>query len=515
MVKDDQLEGVHPHYVPPEFRGPVVRFDPEAWKRADPATIAQAEKLLAEWQELKRANPLWFYEAAGWKHHQFHLAQRPRSIRFLSGGNRAGKTTTGSVDSIIQMTPRELVPPHLHGYKKHDCDGGDGPYYLRVVVPDLKRTGKPIHEKFSEWVPKGLFKGGSYGKAWRGSEETLQLECGCFMELLSTEMDINKHGGSKRHRIQFDEEPPEDYFTENMMRLTDFGGDALFTMTPLSGLTWVYREIWKKRDLEHISAFQIGMRHNRHLTSEDVDFVLSLIKNEAERKQREWGEFSERGGAIYPNFMDAIVPHPERDFLRWRDVVIAVDPGLSGAGLVWIAFDRDNCPTVFASAMLRRATVEQYVAKLREVNRAWGITDYELYVDPAAESGNLVDGRSVMDAFIEAGEAPIPADNSVEAGIGHVQNLLNKGYLKVSQALTGLHDEAVEYAEEQRDDGIFKPKKTGREHRLDALRYGLMSRRWAPVERREQIQGVDPLMIATAPPRRLDGEPESVMGAMS
>lgn len=505
MSEDIEGAAPHPHFVPTDYRLPKLQINRAEWAAAPVAIQKQGEDLLRQMAELQAKNPLWFYEAAGNAHHRFHLAYEPRTIRFLSGGNRGGKTTTGVCDSLIQMTPRELLPPHLQGYKHHDC-----PYYLRIVVPDLDKTGRPIHEKFRQWTPRDLLKDGNYGKSWRASEQLLQLECGCFMELLSTSMDINKHGGSARHRIHFDEEPPQEYFTENLMRLADYGGDMLFTMTPLQGLSWTYRELWKKRHTALVNAFQVGMRDNKHLTEQDIDFVLSMITNDAERAQREFGRFAERGGPVYPNFLDCLVPHPSKDFLAYREVVVCLDPGLNNAGLVWIAFDRHNRAVVFACANLRRHDVRGYVRRIHEVNKAWGITDYDLVIDPASSAGNLVDGKSVMDALSEQGEAPILGNNALEAGVLEVRGRLNSGALVISDALTGLHDEAVEYANEERDDGAFVPKKNGREHRLDALRYGCMHRPWQPTDEDTLVQGVD---VATGPPKRTPLE--SILGAMS
>lgn len=503
----------HPHFVPPDFRLPQMRFDIGAFNRSDETTQKQAKELLGELEEMKRRNPLAFYEAAGWQHHRFHLASRPRSIRALFGGNRAGKTTTGVGDHLIQMTPPELVPPHLVPYKRHNCEQ-DGAFKLRVVVPDMVRTGDPIKEKFQDWTPRELLSRGSWDRSWSKAESRLTLECGCFMELLSTEMELNKHGGSARHRVHFDEEPPELYFTENMMRLADYGGDALFTMTPLQGLSWVYREVWKKRALSHLSAFTVGMRNNKHLTQEDVDFVLSLVTNDAERRQREFGEFADRGGPIYPNFMDALRPHPEREFLKGKEIVCAIDPGLNFAGIVWIAFDRDNRAFVFASVKIQRGDVDEYVRRIRQVNQAWGLQNPTYVIDPASSQGNLVDGQSVMDALTMRGIFCIPANNAVEAGVGEVRRRINQGALLVSNILTTIQDEAIEYAAEEREDGVFKPVKKN-DHLLDAMRYGLMFRPWLPPPKHQAMtaEGVGQENVAYRPPRK---DPiASILGAMA
>jgi phage terminase large subunit-like protein len=488
------------HIVPRAYRLGRLTLDTAAWEQADSDKRKLGREVLLELEEARRRTPIAFYEAAGRRHHEFHLAARPRSIRLLAGGNRAGKTTTGVCDSLIQMTPPALVPDHLRAYKHHDCDH-DGPYELRVVVPDMIRTGDPIKAKFKEWTPKDMLGKHGWATSWKDKDSRLTLECGCFMELLSTEMDLDKHGGTARHRIHFDEEPPEKYFVENMARLVDTGGDALFTMTPLKGLTWVFHQLWKNRSMPHITGMTIGMRHNKHLRPEDIEFVLSLITNEAERRQREFGEFAERGGPIYPNFMDAMAPHPDREHIGEREVVVGIDPGLRFAGLVWIAFDRDNNAFVFATVKIQRGDVDEYVRRIHAVNKAWGITRPDYLIDPASSAGNLVDGLSVMDALAMRGIFTIPANNSVEAGISEVRRRINMGALRMSDRLTTLQDEAIEYAAEDREDGVFKPVK-GNDHLLDAMRYGLMYRPWLPPpEHRAVADGVD-TQVATGPPRR-------------
>lgn len=496
-----------PHWIPPEFRAPKLLMDAQAWEAADVHTQEMGREVLAEINELLERNPMLVYEAAGAKHHAFHLESRPRSIRVLGGGNRAGKTTTGVCDSLIEMTPRALLPEHLLAYKRHDCERS-GPFELRCVVPDMVRTGDPIKAKFKQWTPKELMKGRMWMGAWREKEARMTLECGCFMELLSTEMDLDKHGGTARHRIHFDEEPPQDYFNENMLRLADYGGDAMVTMTPLQGLTWAFTELWKKRGTEGVSGITIGMRDNRHLTPEDIAFVLARITNEAERRQREFGEFADRGGPIYPNFMDALADHPSRERIAVRQVVCAIDPGLNFAGLVWIAFDRDNNAFVFASVKIERGDVDEYVRRIGEVNRSWGV--HPTYViDPASSAGNLVDGQSVMDALARRGIHCVPGLNAVEAGISEVRRRLNGGSLRISRKLISLQDEAIEYAAEDRDDGVFQPVKRN-DHLLDALRYGLMYRPWlAPPQHRVTMEG-NGQFIATGPPKRT--VPETVMG---
>ena len=60
------------------------------------------------------------------------------------------------------------------------------------------------------------------------------------------EQDLDKFGGTAKHRIHYDEEPPRNIRQEGKMRLLDYeGADELFTMTPFSGMGWMFDEIWE------------------------------------------------------------------------------------------------------------------------------------------------------------------------------------------------------------------------------------------------------------------------------
>jgi hypothetical protein len=92
-----------------------------------------------------------------------------------------------------------------------------------------------------------------------------------------------------------------------------------------------------------------------------------------------------------------------------------------------------------------------------------------------------------------------PGQNDVETGIGQARTRMVHGRLWVSPECRGLRDEADDYAAaepaEGRDDSHLVPIKSN-DHRLDALRYGLMERFWDPgVEDAapKRMLGFDPL----------------------
>ena len=60
----------------------------------------------------------------------------------------------------------------------------------------------------------------------------------------SCDQGREKFQGSSLDFVWFDEESPEDIYYECRMRVLDKKGDIFGTMTPLKGLTFIYREIY-------------------------------------------------------------------------------------------------------------------------------------------------------------------------------------------------------------------------------------------------------------------------------
>jgi hypothetical protein len=523
-----KLQTVEGIILPQRPRAPRLRLDAEALAAMGAVERRQALELMQEWSAIAARNPLQIYEAAGDKHHLFHMhGLRPggkplRRVRLLSGGNRAGKTTTAVVDSLMQMVPRRLLPDRLGLYKFHDCELM-GPFQLRVVVPDMKRTGAAVTDKWREWVPKELYVRGSWERTFRQADGLLQLDCGCMLELLSCEMDIDKFGGVARDRVQYDEVPREAYRTESKMRLTDRGGDEVFSMTPLKGLDFTYRDVWKKRDLidpdtgkVRVFAVAVGMRDNQNLSEDNIAEALAEIKNPAERRQRELGEFAELGGSVYPHLANTVCAVPSRDDVaRFDEVIVTIDPGARFSGLIVGGYDRDIWSKVFAAAQLTNADVEQVCRVIRRVLRTWGL-DYDrqdqrpdlppirIKVDPNSRIQRSIINLDTYEAAMQRHDMfPEPAMNAVEEGIQETQERMRLGTLQISEALQGLLDELTEYAWDLKaeDDGEARPKK-GNDHRADALRYFVMARPWAPEGPTDSHVSMDPHDVATPPDMR-------------
>jgi hypothetical protein len=503
--------------------------DPDALK--NPEVKRLAEEFLASIE----ANPLHAYKPHG-QQRWFHKLKA--KIKVFIGGNRSGKTTTGLVDDIIQALPREWVPAHLLEYKVWD-----GPFYCRIVLPDYKQPLQAVLEVLRQWIPEATLKGGSWESAYSKKEEIIRFECGSFFEFLTQEQDIDKFGGSARHRIHYDEElkgeKGEAIRQENSMRLIDYGGEEIFTFTPQHGLGWTYDEfeedkgpevagrVWADEELVVVRA---SSRDNPHINQDEVAARMAKLP-EAVRRAREEGEFQHFKGLVYPMFDSEIhvlsdAPSPEhiQGLLEQRD---GIDPGMQTTAILFGAFDADNVLLIYDELGLsdRWAIPENAAQRIFDVRRKWGLKSRPRYtlIDPSARNRSLTDADSVDAAYYRAGVKTLPANNDVQAGVFEVMRRLEHRdaegepapLLLISPECTELIREINRYRLQPKDDGGFGVVKKD-DHRVDTLRYICQSRPVAPKPKAPASRAREPWKPGTAPPfRSRSREPHGPVGKFS
>lgn len=269
---------------------------------------------------------------------KFHLYQPVSEIaeelhkskahfRLLLGGNRGGKTVSACMDTMIAAKKEE--PLSLKG-KIPERRLVQEPIFMRAVGPDFPNgIEKILKPKFMEWAPPDFFH--DYSAELR----VMTFSDGTKIEFMTYDQDLNKHGGTSRHRIQFDEEPPESVYDESLLRIMEVGGDIIIAMTPVNGMTWVYDRLYlkarrkvvmmQKEDgtrelLEHTDdegdpdteVFILATVDNPHLNKEAVVSVGAKIEDPDEKRMRLSGEFISFAGLIYKSYDSRI--HDVDDF---------------------------------------------------------------------------------------------------------------------------------------------------------------------------------------------------------
>jgi phage terminase large subunit-like protein len=147
------------------------------------------------------------------------------------------------------------------------------PFACRLVTPDSNRTFEAAAEIIRKWCPKDQLKGGRWDTAYQKQRGLLRMENGSFFEFMSAEQDLDKFGGSARHRIHYDEEPPKQIRQECQMRLVDYGGGEVFSMTPLRGMCV---------DTETECLTKRGWKRHDDLVESDVLLTYNVAEGQTE-----------------------------------------------------------------------------------------------------------------------------------------------------------------------------------------------------------------------------------------
>ena len=475
-----------------------MRINRERLEALPPRERKEMEGLLRQMAELREEDPLQFFRPHSEPQRRFMESRSPITAAFA--GNQFGKSVALTVKALCQHVPTDGLPEHMRGYK---LAGKFSPVVGWFLCPSFKALETFVLPTFREWAPKAYLLGGRWDRAWDKTNRVLRFKDGGEIHVFTYEMEASKLVGARVDYVAYDEPPPEQHRGEALMRLVARGGFEMFAMTPVNisggGIGWVYRELWKRRGDRDKTVITASIHDNPTLDKETVARVLSNYADE-ERRAREFGEFVHIGGMVYQGgFERVLCDPPSRDHVRKWDVVVGIDPGLKNAAFVWVGFDQDNVAYVFDELLLNERTPRDYVDGIREVNGKWGLREDPLYIiDPSARNRSLINRESVEGELQRLGLYAMPGQNQVEAGVQQARLRIQQKGLYVSTGCVGLRGEADEYRMEERPDGEFRVVKEN-DHRLDALRYCLMSRVWSygrpladETHRRGYVHGVEP-----------------------
>jgi hypothetical protein len=261
----------------------------------------------------------------------------------------------------------------------------------------------------------------------------------------------------------------------------------MFAMTPLKTNTgWIRRDIFKQREHPDITVIRGSMHDNPLLDERTKQRVLGSY-SDVWRQAREFGDFVDVGGLIYPDFDRCVVSAPwtPGDVKGW-DIVVGIDPGIRNAGLVWVGFDSENVAYVFAEALLQDKTVKDYAKRIRQVNKLWNLDPNKIHYvcDPAARQRGQTNAETVMSLLTQEEIYANAGQNDRDMGFNQMRQRMEHGRFWVSPDCRIIRDEADDYAAEEpsegKDDSHIVPVK-GHDHVLDACRYSVCERLWDPV----------------------------------
>lgn len=191
------------------------------------------------------------------KQKEFHAAGAIHRERLFMAGNQLGKTVAGSNEWAMHLTGR--YPEWWEG-RRFDLPvrlwaAGETRVSTRDTVQKLL-VGEP--EKEEEWgtgaIPAAdlIDWSRAMGVANALDSVTVKHISGGASTLLfkAYEQGRAKWQGDTLHGVWFDEEPPQDIYTEGMTRTNATGGIVMLTFTPLKGMSDVVQMFLSDSDLQ-------------------------------------------------------------------------------------------------------------------------------------------------------------------------------------------------------------------------------------------------------------------------
>lgn len=379
-------------------------------------SMADAFTMLSNNLKTQAARPNIFGYIPHDKQLPFHSS--PKKKRLYIGGNRSGKTTGGIVEDIWWLTG-------THPYRETP----EGQIRGRVVSVDfINGIEKIIIPELARWCPPSSLRGGGWSTAYDRQTRTLNFANGSFVEFMSYDQDLDKFAGTSRHFVHFDEEPPEDIYTECLARLVDTGGEFWITMTPVEGMTWIFDALYEPgvAGEKGIEVIQVSMTENPHLNAGEVQAFLDSLSPD-ERKAREEGKFVQLGGLIWKDYnrekhtVEAFIP--PKDWV-W---VASLDHGFHNpTAWLWHAISPDGQLVTFFEHYVSGVTIDTHAKAVHVINQQLGRPPDYYIGDPSIRNTDPITGTSIQQEYIKYGIPVTLANNDVRAGINRVA-----GYLKV------------------------------------------------------------------------------------
>lgn len=486
-----------------------LKINREALDALPASAKQEVEAALAGIFDATQANPLVGFWPEG---KQTDLLAASTDLMAAFAGNRFGKTCLGAVKNIIDALDESDVPEHLKPYKKWQP-----PFFCRILAPDFTDyIDAVILPEIRKWVPEHALLGGKWDKAYSDGRRTLRFRNGSEFRFFSYKQDKSQLGGSSVHRVWFDEPPPETHRNECLARLIQFGGDELFTMTPLHGVSWLEKEVWKNRHLPGITVVKGSGYDNPVVSKKSLDRIIAKYP-EDERQARLYGDFVHFSGRIFKEFTEAdhVVDAIDPKDLANHEVVIGIDPGWDhGFAVTFNAFDAQGCCLTFDEMNLRGATVERVVSEMRQKLGYWNVEPSYYVIDgKGGKQTSVITGYNTRKEFARYGISCRYAKNTPNSwgpSVNRMKTMLaatdDSGNpaprLKVTRNCNFLVDGYLSYHYKYDADDRSMEDKAPRPYKkdddtLDATRYVVMSRTWQDPFFYSQDEEEEPLDLHT------------------
>lgn len=323
--------------------------------------------------------------------------------RYVAGSNRGGKTDAIVVDAILNATD-------TNPYWDRPERWGSGPLQLRFVVVDFDRGVEGIIlPKLKRWCAPSMLIDGRWDHSWDNSLHVFTFSNGSTIDFVTHGQSLDKHGGVPRHIVYFDEEPPQDVFNENVMRLLDYDGRWAIAATPVQGMGWTYDLLWEPAEngeRKDVSIHTLSAAKNPYLATKDLSkFAIGMSKEEQEIRFE--GKFVARSGLVFPTFAmnlsKFVLAEPFIPPKNW-DWYSSTDHGYNNpTAWYWHAVGPQGQIITFGEHYASKMTIPEHSATVHERERGFGKKPEVRVGDPAMKQHQGVTGTNIIQEYATRG----------------------------------------------------------------------------------------------------------------
>lgn len=407
----------------------------------------------------------------------FHQSEKKN--RWVFGGNRSGKTECGAVEVLY-------FARGCHPFRKIKGATSGWVVSLSTQVQRDVAQNKILHYLNPDWIEDIVMLSGRKDNYANGIVDYILIKnvFGTLSKIgfKSCDQGREKFQGTSLDYVWFDEEPPYDIYSECRMRVLDKDGDIFATMTPLKGMTFVYDEIYLNKYNDPNIWYEFMQWDDNPFISESAKNAMKQSLSEQELKSRQFGEFLDVGGRVYPEFDENVnVIEPFQIPYEWQDK-LSIDPGLKNPlSCHWYAVDYDGNVYVVAEHYESGRDIGYHSEVIHRISDEmhWHRNSngmIEALIDSAANQTTLASIRSVADLFYDYNIlVNTNVNKDVFSGIqrvkSYLKNSLGESKLFIFNTCKNMIREMKAYRWGNGDN----PVKVD-DHSMDELRYYIMSR---------------------------------------
>ena len=442
--------------------------------------LTDQQKLLKleELKRLVRDYSLFLYKPYQ-KQREFHAAGASYRQRCLMAGNQLGKTYAAGCETSMHLTG--LYPDWWEGKRfRRATRGWAGSRNAEVARDGAQRILLgPTNAIGTGTIPKDRIL--DFKRA-RGVPDAVES---VLVKHTSGDQSLLVFKGYQDGReawqaetldfVWFDEEPPEDIYSEGLTRTNNTGGIGYLTFTPLLGMTEVVLRFWKH--LPGTCLIQMTIDDVEHYTPEQKEQIVADYLPH-EREARALGIPMFGSGKVFVTEESAIIESPLSEIPEhWRQI-IGLDFGWDHpTAAVRLVYDPDD-DVIHVTSAYRQAkqTPIIHAAAIRPwgdwIPVAWPRDGLQTDKGSGLQIANIYKQQG-LNMLSEFAQFPDKRGVGLEAGLLEMQQRFDTARLKVNK---NLGDWIDEYRQYHRVDGVVYPL---REDLMCATRYAVMMLRYA------------------------------------